>query len=102
MPNATDPVFQLGYFTEVSHGREGSFQLFPLKDHRAHIRYDEGHGANDPLFVARNNAAGWFFIGHLAWTANWEMDFTSNQDTLGGGGMPGLPGEAGLWFKIGP
>jgi len=102
MPNASDPVFQLGFFTEVSHGWEGSFEWFPFKDQTAHIRYDVGHGANDPFFVVRNNAAGEYFIGHLAWTANWEMDFKSSQDNPGGGGMPGLSTEANLWFRIGP
>jgi len=102
MPNATDPVFDLGYFTEVSHGWEGWLQWFPLKNQAAHVRYDVGHGANDPFFIVRNNAAGEYFIGHLAWTANWEMDFRSDQETPGGGGMPGLKNEASLWFKIGP
>ncbi len=102
MPNAKDPVFNLGYFTEVAHGWEGWFQWFPLTYEAAHIRYDVGTGSNDPFFIVRNDAAGEYFIGHLAWTANWEMDFKSDQDAPGGGGMPELKEEANLWFKIGP
>src|SRR5207249_2647330 len=49
MSQATDPVYKLGYFTEVSHGWEGWFRWFPLKDETVHIRYDVGQGANDPF-----------------------------------------------------
>jgi hypothetical protein len=100
--SSTDPVYTVGYFAKVSHGWEGWFRWFPLKDETAHIRYDVGHGTNDPFFIVRNEAEGKYFIGHLAWTANWEMDFKSAQDLPGGRGMPGLSREANLWFKIGP
>lgn len=102
MTNATDPVFNLGYFTETSHGWEGWLRWTPLKDETAHIRYDVGTGSNDPFFIVRNKAEGNWFIGHLAWTANWDMEFKTDQDAPGGGGMPGLRRDASLWFKIGP
>jgi alpha-galactosidase len=105
MPNVTDPVYRLGYFTETSHGWEGWFKWFPLKDASTHIRYDVGTGANDPFFIAHNSAAGEYFVGDLAWSANWEMDFKSDQEWPTGpfsGGMQGLGRDASLWFKIGP
>lgn len=102
MANPADPVFDLGYFTETSHGWEGWLRWTPLKDETAHIRYDVGTGANDPFFVVHNRAIGQWFIGHLAWTANWDMEFRGDQETPGGGGMPGLRRETNLWFKIGP
>jgi alpha-galactosidase len=102
LPNPTDPVFNLGYFTEVSHGWEGWLQWFPLKNQPARLLYDVGQGANDPFFIVRNDAVGEYFIGHLAWSANWEMDFSSDQEAPGGQGMPGLREEANLRFKIGP
>jgi hypothetical protein len=94
MVNPTDPVFNLGYFTETSHGWEGWLRWRPLKDETAQIRYDVGTGSNDPFFVVRNKAEGEWFIGHLAWTANWDMEFKTDQDAPGGGGMPGLRREA--------
>jgi alpha-galactosidase len=102
MANESDPVFKVGYFTEVSHGWEGWFRWFPLKDQTLNARYDVGYGANDPFFIAKNEATGEYSIGHLAWTGNWQMDFTSDQDTPGAGGMPGMNGSASLWMKIGP
>ena len=80
MTNATDPVFNLGYFTETGHGWEGWLRWTPLKDETAHIRYDVGTGSNDPFFIVRNKAEGNWFIGHLAWTANWDMEFKTDQD----------------------
>src|SRR5207237_6639169 len=102
MSGLSEAVFNLGYFTETSHGWEGSLHWFPLKDQTTHVQYDVGTGSNDPFFVVRNRAIGQWFIGHLAWTANWEMDFRSDQDAPGGGGMPGLRRETSLWFDIGP
>ena len=102
MPNGTDPVFRLGYFTEVRHGWEGWFKWFPLKDESTHIRYDVGSGANDPFFIAQNEAAGEYFIGDLAYSANWEMDFKSDQAWPVSGGMQGVERDTSLWFKIGP
>jgi alpha-galactosidase len=99
---SSEAVFNLGYFTEASHGWEGSLRWFPLKDQTTHVRYDVGTGSNDPFFLVRNRAIGQWFIGHLGWTANWEMDFKSDQDAPGGGGMPGLRRETSLWFNIGP
>jgi alpha-galactosidase len=102
MRTPADAIFKVGYFTETSHGWEGWLRWMGLKDQTAVIRYDVGHGANDPFFLANNKATGQWFIGHLAWTANWDLELKSDQDTPGGGGMPGLNREANLWFKIGP
>ena len=101
MPNGTDPVYRLGYFTETRHGCEGWFKWFPLKDESTHIRCDFGTGANDPFFIAHNEAAGEYFIGDLAYSANWEMDFKSDQEWPAGSGRQELERDANLWFKIG-
>lgn len=103
VPEDSHSVFTLGYFTEVGHGWEGWFQWFPLGDQVARIRYDVGHGANDPFFMVRNEAEGEYFIGALAWTANWDMEFKSEGESVGFGGGRILPGkDANLWFKLGP
>jgi alpha-galactosidase len=101
--DASEPVFRLGYFNQISHGWEGWFQWFPLKNQTERIRYDVGHGANDPFFIVRNEAEGESFIGHLAWTANWEMEFKSEGEPANfGSGREPLNREANLHFKIGP
>ncbi|MFN8007211.1 MAG: alpha-galactosidase [Terriglobia bacterium] len=102
LPQDSNSVFTLGYFTEVGHGWEGWFQWFPLKDPMTRIRYDVGHGANDPFFLVRNEAEGEYFIGALAWTANWEMEFKSEGESVGFGGGRFKPSiDANLWFKLG-
>lgn len=66
------------------------------------IRYDVGHGANDPFFIVRNEAEGESFIGHLAWTANREMEFKAEGEPASfGSGREPLNREANLHFKIG-
>ena len=102
MPNPSDAVFNLGYFTETAHGWEGWLHWFPLKNQTAWVRYDVGTGSNDPFFIARNDAEGNWFMGHLAWSANWELQVKSDQDSPGGGGMQGISRDANLWLKIGP
>jgi len=46
-----------------------------------------GNGYDDPFFIVGNEGIGQYFIGHLAWSANWRIRF----DRAGG-----------LDFKIGP
>jgi alpha-galactosidase len=55
-----------------------------------------GLGFDDPVFIVRNEAMGQYFIGHLAWSASWRMEFDINEDTsVGSSG-------SGLKFRIGP
>ncbi|MBI2844839.1 MAG: alpha-galactosidase [Armatimonadetes bacterium] len=51
-------------------------------------------GFDDPFFIVRNMMNGEYYIAHLAWTANWRMEFTNEQN-------PSSP-DAGLSFRIGP
>ena len=53
-----------------------------------------GNGYDDPFLLAQHPEDGTWFIGHLAWTANWRMDLTCQPD-------PTKPG-AGLWMNFGP
>ncbi len=87
-------VFNLGTFTKITHEWEGWFDWKPMLDETAEVESHVGHGFKAPFFVVRNEAAGEYFIGHLAWSANWSMSFKSEQDNAGN--------EADLWFKIGP
>jgi len=103
LPEAGEPVFRLGYFNQISHGWEGWFRWFPLKNQTERIRYDVGHGANDPFFIVRNEAEGESFIGHLAWTGNWEMEFKAEGEPASFvSGREPLNREANLHFKMGP
>ncbi|MGH9502386.1 MAG: alpha-galactosidase [Terriglobales bacterium] len=99
-------VFQLGSFTRITHGWEGWLQWDPLTDSFTHVESHVGHGFKAPFFLVRNQLAGEYFIGHLAWTANWDMDFFTKQEAFGssqegpGGYGPGK--FADLFFKAGP
>jgi hypothetical protein len=99
-------IFTLGSFSRITHGWEGWLQWQSLSDSFVHVESHVGHGFKAPFFVVRNELAGEYFIGHLAWSGNWDMDFSSNAQPFGsphagpGGYGPGK--SADLWFKAGP
>jgi len=80
--------FTLGYFTQDIWACEGWFEWEPLPKGTKTIKCDKGQGFDDPFFVVRNEVTGEYFIGHLAWSANWQMDFQRD--------------DMGLLFAIGP
>ena len=80
--------FSLGYFTKQEHEFEGWFKWETLQKGTKTVACNEARGHNDPFFIVRNDKIGEYFIGHLAWSANWEMVF--KQD------------DFGLLFQIGP
>jgi len=47
----------------------------------------KGNGYDDPFFIVQNESRGEFFIGHLAWSANWSIEFQHG---------------GGLSFRMGP
>ena len=51
------------------------------------VESTQGNGYDDPFFIVQNESRGEFFIGHLAWSANWSIEFH-----VGGG----------LSFNMGP
>ncbi len=99
-------VFDLGSFTRITHGWEGWLQWEPLTTSFKHLESHVGHGFKAPFFVVRNQLAGEYFIGHLAWTGNWDMDFLKKQEPFGsqqeGPGGYGSGKFADLYFKAGP
>jgi alpha-galactosidase len=94
LPSGTSEVFKVGYFAKITHGWEGWLHWRPLQNETFEVQCHVGHGFNDPFFVLRNEAAGEYFIGHLAWSANWNIGFRTEQDPAGK--------EADLWFNAGP
>ncbi|MGD8750564.1 MAG: alpha-galactosidase [Anaerolineales bacterium] len=80
--------FTLGYFTEDIWACEGWFNWKSLPLGATRVRSDKGQGHDDPFFIVRNEVTGEYFIGHLAWTANWIMEFIRD--------------DFGLTFKAGP
>lgn len=94
LPPKSDQVFTLGYYTKKTHGWEGWFHWTPLINETTQVDCHLGHCFNVPFFILRNQAAGEYFIGHLAWSANWNMIFQEQQD-------PGTD-EANAWFEAGP
>lgn len=71
-----DPLpFQLGSFVKNEWGSEGWFDWKPLDQGTTILKCEEGQGFNDPFFILRNRAKGENLIGHLAWSANWALEF---------------------------
>ncbi|MDP6057342.1 MAG: alpha-galactosidase, partial [Pirellulaceae bacterium] len=101
MPGNTSNIqtFTLGYFTKSDWAWEGWFDWRALPDGTTVIRCVRGQGHDDPFFIVRNETKGEYFIGHLAWSANWQMAFERKP----GDSESHLvrPAE-GLEFKIGP
>jgi alpha-galactosidase len=91
-PKGINHVYTLGYFTRQEHENEGWFDWKPLPGGTTAIQDLLGLGFDDPFFIARNEAMGQYFIGHLAWSANWRMEFACEQDAS----------NSGLTFRIGP
>ncbi|MFH1742489.1 MAG: glycoside hydrolase family 36 protein [bacterium] len=86
--------FELGYFTKSDWGWEGWFDWKLLPAGATSIKCDKGQGFDDPFFVIKNGAKGEYLIGHLAWSANWEMAFEYERKDD--------PGIDSLRFRVGP
>ncbi len=91
-PAGLDHAFTLGYFTEWRQYREGWFEWRPLPAGDTEIVGDKGQGHDDPFFILRDECRGEHFICHMAWSANWRIEFTCEQD----------PARTGVVFRIGP
>jgi alpha-galactosidase len=72
-------AFRLGYFTEHVWGWEGWFKWQPLPYGTTQIKGDKGPGFDAPFFIVHNQAKGEYLIGHLAWSANWTMEFACER-----------------------
>lgn len=71
-------AFELGRFTADNHGKEGWFQwqLLPRWDSQYFSLKGQGHDA--PFFILRGKTTGEMFIAHLAWPANWRLQFVND------------------------
>jgi alpha-galactosidase len=78
----------LGYFTRQDWSYEGWFRWQRLEPGIKAITCDQARSHDDPFFVVRNEASGEYFIGHLAWTTQWRMEFERN--------------DSGVLFRVGP
>jgi len=87
-------IFSLGYFSGVHQGWEGWLEWIPLGNVTTRLEDRRGQGFNHPFFIVRNEARGEYFVGHLAWSANWAIEFRSDQDQG--------DDRAVLQFKAGP
>ncbi len=99
MPAGNEDVFTLGFFAENLAGAEGSFQMIPLPPGRYGIESLAGRsGHGSPFFVLKNQISGLIFIGSLAWSGNWKIEFKYEKDFTGAdawvafSAMPYAPG----------
>jgi alpha-galactosidase len=90
--------FTLGYQRTGKGDAEGisggRIEWKSLPNGKTVVESREGNGYDDPFFILRSEAEGDSFIGHMAWTANYKMEFDCAQDAS--------DPRAGLSFTIGP
>lgn len=67
--------FQLGRFTADNHGKEGWFQWEALPKWDSQYYSLKGQGHDAPFFILRSASTGELFMAHLAWPANWRLQF---------------------------
>jgi len=94
-PGLSDP-FVLGRFTRSDWSYEGWFEWEALRQRRQ-FRSLKGQGFDQPFFVLRNRALGEFWICHLAWSANWTMDFELRH---GPGDFDSVVCKIGPWASL--
>jgi hypothetical protein len=75
-------AFSLGYFTNQDWSFEGWFQWKTLPPGVTTVTCDQARSHDDPFFIVRNETTGEYFIGHLAWTTNWRMEFERTRNAL--------------------
>ncbi|NLG26277.1 MAG: hypothetical protein GX557_00060 [Chloroflexi bacterium] len=85
----------LGRYTRELWAGEAWFEWLPLPPGPTVVTCDLGKGWGAPFFVLRNEVTGEYAIGHLAWSANWEMRFTQ-------GDLRSSATEGGTSLRIGP
>lgn len=87
--------FVLGYYASSLSHWEGDFIWQPLTNGIQKVSGRRGHsGYGLPFFIVRNTTTGENFVGHLAWTGNWSVEFLCDTEPHGE--------EANLIFRAGP
>lgn len=103
---SSNAAFTLGSFSRITHGWEGWLHWEPLAKSFENVSSHVGHGFRAPFFIVHNEIAGEYFIGHLAWSGNWDMNFSTSADSFGssieGPGGYGPGHNAILHFAAGP
>ena len=72
----------------------GAIQWKSLPSGTTVVESVQGNGYDDPFFIVRNMDKGEYFIGHMAWTANYRMEFECAMDSTNP--------RPGVALKIGP
>jgi alpha-galactosidase len=91
--------FDLGYQltgkgTETTWITGGRVEWKRLGSGSTVIQSLQGNGYDDPFFIVREDDKGEYFISHLAWSANYRIEFDCAQDRSNS--------RPGLTFKMGP
>ncbi len=85
-PKRYEHPFSIGYFAESDHSWEGRFKWRNFEEAEAlEIGCHKGQCYDDPFFIIRSEGTGQYLIGHLEWSANWNMQVEyhdSGADTL--------------------
>jgi alpha-galactosidase len=102
----SEDVYDVGYAQFSKWGYEGAWRFDPVINETKIISGERGKsGWGHPTFFARNNATGEWFVGSLAWSANWKIRVTSKVERSPVDRSDSLDrpvNEARLFFDIGP
>lgn len=76
--------FVLGYYTRQKHYWEGSFEWKEFEmDETFGTLCEFGQCYGKPFFIVQSRGTGTHLIGHLSWSANWEMEFDFKDKRYG-------------------
>jgi alpha-galactosidase len=91
----SDVVFEAAFCQYEDWGHEGGWKFEPILNGSKIVSGTRGKsGWGHPTFFARNRATGEWFVGSLAWSGNWTIRLTSQQDLI--------KKQARLFFEMGP
>ncbi len=95
LPGLDERQFSIGRFVDPLWGNEGDFvwETLPWGAFRLESRRGRS-GRPAPFFIVRSEATGELAIGELAWSGNWAIEFTAEEDQT--------TGAAWLAWKAGP
>ncbi|MEW6750327.1 MAG: alpha-galactosidase [Candidatus Latescibacterota bacterium] len=91
------PLYSLGYMDNTHWGNEGDFQWhdMPNAGYRVDGRYRRDRHRH-PMFVLCNNAMGEHFVGQLAWSGGYALEFDLDAD------QGTTDGAVRIFFRGGP
>lgn len=94
-------LYQVGYMGDTQWGNEGDFawHALPATAYRIDGRFRRGRHRH-PMFILRNELTGEHFVGQLAWSGGYSIEFDVEPDWRSESGPPRT--FTRIFFRAGP